>query len=184
MYKLYTDKPTDFECKIELEGASLKESHARLILESDGGSFLYEGTISGGGNCRIHLPKMREKFDEGYRGKMKLEIIAEDTYFQPWSSDFSVTASKKMVVEMVGQRELVSKPQAKVVVENKEEKRLHEVANAIVKPLRKYGYGKESFQNKKTRKVVMEYIKKSVNELSAGVNKKELIDEVVHMLSK
>ena len=184
MYKLFIDKPTDFECKIELEGASLKESQARLILESSNEKFLYEGTISQGGQCKIHLPKMRDKFDEGYRGKMKLEIIAEDTYFQPWSSDFSVSASKKVVVEMVDQEEAISKPRAKVIVENKEQDKINEVALRIIKPLQKRGYGRESLQNKKTKKIVMEYIKRTVNEIHENVDKRELIDEVVHRLSK
>ena len=35
MYKLFTDKTEVFECNIKLEGASLKNSHARLIIESE-----------------------------------------------------------------------------------------------------------------------------------------------------
>ena len=35
MYKLFTDKSEVFKCNIKLEGASLKNSSARLIIESE-----------------------------------------------------------------------------------------------------------------------------------------------------
>jgi hypothetical protein len=35
MYKLFTDKTELFECNVKLEGASLKNSQARLIIESE-----------------------------------------------------------------------------------------------------------------------------------------------------
>ena len=35
MYKLYTDKQETFECDLFLEGADLKQSSARLIVESN-----------------------------------------------------------------------------------------------------------------------------------------------------
>jgi hypothetical protein len=39
MYILYTDKQEVFECSISLEGASVKNSQARLIVESDNLTF-------------------------------------------------------------------------------------------------------------------------------------------------
>ena len=35
MYKLYTDKIENFECKLQLEGASLSKAFSRIILETD-----------------------------------------------------------------------------------------------------------------------------------------------------
>ena len=32
-YKLYTDKKEVFECKLHLEGASLSDSSARIVVE-------------------------------------------------------------------------------------------------------------------------------------------------------
>ncbi len=46
MYKLFTDKPEVFECNIKLEGASLKNSQARLIIESEDVNLMFEGTIN------------------------------------------------------------------------------------------------------------------------------------------
>jgi hypothetical protein len=51
---------------------------------------------------------------------MRLEVIADDVYFEPWSSDFSVITNKKVTVQIAEQEE--DKPKMKVqVVEQKEE---------------------------------------------------------------
>ena len=44
-YKLYTDKKENFECKIYLEGASLTDATARLILENENVSLIFKGDI-------------------------------------------------------------------------------------------------------------------------------------------
>ena len=41
MYKLFTDKTEIFECKIQLEGASIKNSQARLLIESENLSLVF-----------------------------------------------------------------------------------------------------------------------------------------------
>lgn len=100
MYRLFTDKVEVFECQIQLEGASLKDSQARLIIESPEVSLLFQGKIDNLGNCQIPIKKLKGLLDESTEGKIKLEVIAEDTYFTPWSSDFKVTASKQVTVEV------------------------------------------------------------------------------------
>ena len=58
---------------------------------------------------------------EGTNGNMRLEVIADDVYFEPWSSDFSVVTNKKVTVQIAEPEE--EKPKMKVqVVEQKEEK--------------------------------------------------------------
>ena len=46
MYKLFTDKTELFECNVKLEGASLKSSIARIIIESEDVNLLFNGTIT------------------------------------------------------------------------------------------------------------------------------------------
>ena len=100
MYKLFTDKPEVFECNIKLEGASLKDSSARLIIESEDVSFLFNGTINKDGKCSIPIKKLKGLLENSTSGQIKLEVIAEDTYFIPWKSDFIVEASRKVTVEV------------------------------------------------------------------------------------
>jgi uncharacterized membrane protein len=41
--------------------------------------------------------------DETSKGDIRLEVIAEDTYFTPWESKFEIEASKKVTVEVKSQ---------------------------------------------------------------------------------
>jgi hypothetical protein len=100
MYKLFIDKPEVFECNIKLEGASLKNSTARLVIESEDISLLFEGTIDKDGKCSIPIKKLKNLLESDTSGQIKLEVIAEDTYFTPWKSDFIVESSKKITVEV------------------------------------------------------------------------------------
>jgi len=103
MYKLYTDKIEKFSAKIKLEGASLKDSKARLIIESESFDLMFKGTIDSDGMVNIPVKRLRGLIDENTTGNIKLEVIAEDTYFIPWESTFEVETSKKVTVEIKSQ---------------------------------------------------------------------------------
>ena len=103
MYKLFTDKSELFECDIKLQGASLKKSKARLVVETPEYSLLFNGTISKSGKCEIPIRKLKGLIDEDTSGNIRLEVIAEDTFFTPWESDFEVETSKKVTVEIKSQ---------------------------------------------------------------------------------
>ena len=109
MYTLYSDKNNIFECDIQLEGASLSQAFARVIVEGENLNLVFNGDITSEGNCRIEMPKLN-MLKEG--GEMKLEIIADDMYFNPWNSDFELKKSKSVTVE-------VKQPTNKVIKENK-----------------------------------------------------------------
>ena len=109
MYTLYSDKNNIFECDIQLEGASISQAFARVIVEGDNLNLVFNGDITSEGNCRIEMPKLN-MLKEG--GEMKLEIIADDMYFNPWNSDFELKKSKSVTVE-------VKQPTNKVIKENK-----------------------------------------------------------------
>jgi hypothetical protein len=108
MYKIFTDKTEVFECNIQLEGASVKKSQARLLIESDDLSLLFKGEISSDGKCKIPIKKLKGLLDESTQGNIKLEVIAEDTYFTPWESKFMVETSKKITVEVKSQESPVN----------------------------------------------------------------------------
>ena len=109
MYILYSDKNNIFECDIQLEGASLSQAFARVIVEGNDLNLIFNGKISNDGNCRIEMPKLN-MLKEG--GEMKLEVIADDMYFNPWNSDFELKKSKSITVE-------VKQPTKNVIKENK-----------------------------------------------------------------
>ena len=122
MYKLFTDKSELFECDIKLEGASLSKSKARLVVETSDYSLLFNGDINSNGKCKIPIRKLKGLIDENTTGNIRLEVIAEDTYFTPWESDFEVDASKKVTVEVKSQQTKKPIVETKVKVKVKNEK--------------------------------------------------------------
>ena len=117
MYKLFTDKAELFECDIKIEGASLSNSKARLVVETNDYSLMFNGSITSDGKCKIPIRKLKGLIDETSKGNIRLEVIAEDTYFTPWKSDFEIEASKKVTVEVKSQqRPLIESKGPKVKV--------------------------------------------------------------------
>lgn len=103
MYTLYTDKQEIFECSISLEGASVKNSKTRLIVESKDLNLLFNGKIDSNGKCTVPIKKLKNLLEDSTKGKIRLEVIADDTYFTPWESSFEVETAKKVTVEVKSQ---------------------------------------------------------------------------------
>jgi hypothetical protein len=116
-YKVYNDKSETFSCDIELEGANLKDTEVRLILESDNWNLMFPGEIDSSGKVTIPIRKLN-LFEEGTKGKIKMEVIAEGTVFTPWEDTFEVKMSKKVMVKFneskVQKPKVTSTPQVKV----------------------------------------------------------------------
>ena len=113
MYKLYIDKSEDFICELQVKNASLKNSIARLIIESnEGPNLIFSGKINGD-KCIIPIKRLKGILDENTHGKMHLELIVEDTYFRPWESDFTVEEHTSVKVK-VNEQIQSSKPSIKL----------------------------------------------------------------------
>jgi len=100
MQKFYRDKSKIFECNVSVDGATIAETKARLVLEfPNDRNLLFYGNIQENGKCEIVVPPLKE-IDE-CEGTAILEIIAESTYFESWTDDFALDTNKKVTVEMV-----------------------------------------------------------------------------------
>lgn len=124
MYNLYTDKPNKFNCNIEIEGTSLSKSKVRLVIESEDMTYLFNGRIENNGVCEVNIPKTKHFLSEGSKGLMRLEVIADDVYFEPWSSEFNVKTNKK--VNVVVSEQVEEKPKLRVQVMEQEEVKVSE----------------------------------------------------------
>jgi len=114
MYKLFTDKNEHFTADVSVKNASLKNSTARLIVESGDLNLVFKGAIENQ-KCSIPIKKLKGILDENTTGKMYLEIIVEDIYFKPWESDFIVEEHTSMKV-VVQEQTISDKPILEVVV--------------------------------------------------------------------
>ena len=188
MYKLYTDKQEIFECDIQLEGASLNNSNARLVIETDDLSLLFKGNINSQGKCKIPVKRLKGLLGEDIKGTIKLEVIAEDTYFTPWESAFVVEASKKVQVEVKSQSqgEVITESKPSIKVKNIKEKVTIKEKNHVLNILKllikeDITLSNVSFRKNKLNHVVATYIDKyPINE----IQKDKIIKGVIGGLSK
>ena len=179
-YKLYTDKKENFECKIFLEGAALNKARARVILENNDINLIFNGKINKDGTCTVPIKKLKGLLDENSKGKMKLEVIAEDMYFLPWESDFIVNTEKKVTVEVKSQNNTSLSSKPKVLVS--EIKNYTNVVDDIVTVLQEGGITlKTVVKNKQQITPILENYSKKVK-YKGGV--KKFIRETIKKLSK
>ena len=193
MYKLFTDKSELFECDIKIEGSSISKSKARLVVETNDYSLMFNGKISSDGKCQIPIRKLKGLIDENSKGNIRLEVIAEDTYFIPWKSNFEINASKKVTVEIKSQtynKPLVESKGPKVKVTNIKETKKSRITETekkhiinIMKLLihENVNIKNLKFRKNKLNKVIATYTQfKPINESS----KSKVINGVLTVLAK
>ena len=197
MYKLFTDKSELFECDIKIEGASLSNSTARLVVETNDYSLMFNGKINSSGKCEIPIKKLKGLIDESSKGNIRLEVIAEDTYFIPWKSEFEINASKKVTVEIKSQNKpLIESRGPKVQVSKiKETKKINKSKKVTISESEKVhilnimkllihedvNINNLSIKRNKLNKVIATYNQfKPINESSKGT----VINGVLTVLAK
>ena len=189
MYKLFTDKTEIFECDIQLSGASLDKSSVRLVVESTDLNLLFKGKIDSTGKCRVPVKRLSGLLGETTRGTLRLEVIADDTYFTPWKSDFVVETSKKVTVEVKSQNknQIVEnkKPRMKVTNIKNTPKQISESRHVlnILKMLVKENITLKNLPKKKNivNKIIEGYVDKHPITQS---KQKRIINGIVKVLSK
>ena len=175
MYKLFTDKSELFECDIKLQGASLKKSKARLVVETSDYALMFNGSISNSGKCEIPIKKLKGLIEEDTTGNIRLEVIAEDTYFTPWESEFEVETSKKVTVEVKSPTQS-KKPivEAKVKVTSSEQQHVINLLKLLVNE--NINIKNISYKRNKLNNIVATYLKentiKDTEKVINGVLKK------------
>jgi hypothetical protein len=183
-YKLYTDKQETFECDLFLEGADLKNSSARIIVESNDLTLMFKGKIDKKGNCKVPIKKLKGLLDENTTGNIKLEVIAEDTLIEPWQSDFVVSTAKKVTVEIKSQgnkkpiKEVSSKPQVKI----KSVKNYSNPINEMVKILTENNITLQKVVKGKKR--IVSILENYSNKIGYKGGTKKFIREVIKKLPK
>ena len=76
MYKFFKDKQENFTCNIGIKGSSLSKTKARLILENEEYSLIFNGDIDSNGKCVIPVKKLKI-LSENLTGKLKFKIISK-----------------------------------------------------------------------------------------------------------
>jgi hypothetical protein len=191
MYKLFTDKTEVFECDIKLSGASVNKSNVRLVVESADINLLFKGKIDSTGKCTVPVKRLSGLLGESTTGTLRLEVIADDTFFTPWESEFVVETSKKVTVEVKSQSKnrIVETKKPAIQIANikhvKSARVLKESTHIvrILKMLIKENVTLKNMPSKKhiVNRVIANYSKKyTITELK----QKRIINGIVKVLSK
>jgi len=169
MYKISLDKSKTFECDVQIEGASLNESEVRLYLEAENFLITLKGKINSDGSVKIPIGKLKGILKENYTGKIFLEVIAEDTRFTPWTSQYKTDVSKKVQVTVneslnEEEEEINDKPKISFKLkEQKEEIDVHKDIAEITEILKNNHTKKQSLYNNPIvfNKLIETYCKKN-----------------------
>ena len=191
MYKLFTDKMEVFECDIKLSGASVNKSNVRLVVESADINLLFKGKIDSTGKCTVPVKRLSGLLGESTTGTLRLEVIADDTFFTPWESEYVVETSKKVTVEVKSQSKnrIVETKKPAIQIANikhvKSARVLKESSHIvrILKMLIKENITLKNLASKKTivNRVIANYSKKyTITE----AKQKRIIDGIVKVLYK
>lgn len=101
---LYRDDGDLFKAKVAVEGASLANSKARLVLDfQEGRAYLLRGDIQDDGTVEIIVPRFDEP--DGAQGRATLEVIADGAYFAPWQGQFELKSRRSASVDDVRMQE-------------------------------------------------------------------------------
>jgi hypothetical protein len=104
-YKIYRDKAENFNCEISVEGATIDTTTVRLLFITEEWNVFIDGTIDKDGNVSIPIKKM-SLFKEGTSGTLKMEVVADNTLFVPWETEFEIKESKKVLVTFNENRQI------------------------------------------------------------------------------
>jgi hypothetical protein len=185
-YKLYLDKPEEFMCEMAVKNASMKDAFARMVVKTDNLTLMFEGQLKDG-KCSVPIRRLKGILDENTKGKMHLEVIVEDTYFQPWQDDFVIeehTSVKVKVEEQVKPKSkpsVVVKSMTNILTEETTKKKLSTPAQDMMFICEKMGITKSNLVKKQNdfKAIVKEYFKASPEFVK---NSKKYITETVSSL--
>lgn len=96
MYTIYLDSTKVFECTLKLKGINIKNTKVNLVIETDNFDLRCKGNISHTGKVSIPIKKLKGILNENTKGKLYLEVIADDNYFIPFNSSYITEIHKKV----------------------------------------------------------------------------------------
>lgn len=80
-----TPQNNSIEFQLKVENASLQKTSTRLIVEVNNTNTIIPLLIDKDGTCKGDIP-LNEAWD-GKKGKIKIEVIAEGSYFEPFNKE-------------------------------------------------------------------------------------------------
>ena len=178
-YTIYLDKEETFECEVSIKNASIKDSSARLIIESDDINLVFFGTVSKD-TITVPIKSLKKYFTESDKATIKLEVIVENNLVTPWESELLFDSYNKVEIKEI--KNVKSKPLIEIKVkEDKKQQQLEAKTKEIEQ--------KVVAESKKPVKSLKEKLLESVNEqvkkiqVDGKLNKEEKKELIKKLLS-
>ena len=178
-YTIYLDKEETFECEVSIKNASIKDSSARLIIESDDINLVFFGTVSKD-TISVPIKSLKKYFTESDKATIKLEVIVENNLVTPWQSELLFDSYNKVEIKEI--KNVKSKPLIEIKVkEDKKQQQLEAKTKEIEQ--------KVVAESKKPVKSLKEKLLESVNEqvkkiqVDGKLNKEEKKELIKKLLS-
>lgn len=188
-FTVYTDKATEFDFKVEIEGASLSDARARLVFENvQDGNYVLDGKVNKDGTAFVSIPKLKGLLEDNHAGNMRLEMIVEDSFFEPWSGTYNVKASKKvMVSETSADRPKPvepSKPRMKITINsaNKSPYDLH--IESVAESLIDEGITPKTLLKKRNKSYLFTLVEAEFNKDMKELDSKVILQDIVHKMNE
>jgi len=178
-YTIYLDNEETFECEVSIKNASIKDSSARLIIESDDINLVFFGTVSKD-TITVPIKSLKKYFTESDKATIKLEVIVENNLVTPWESELLFDSYNKVEIKEI--KNVKSKPLIEIKVkDDKKQQQLEaktkEVEQQVVA------------ESKKTTKSLKQKLLESVNDqvkkiqVDGKLNKEEKKELIKKLLS-
>jgi hypothetical protein len=178
-YTIYLDKEETFECEVSIKNASIKDSSARLIIESDDINLVFFGTVSKD-TISVPIKSLKKYFTESDKATIKLEVIVENNLVTPWESELLFDSYNKVEIKEI--KNVKSKPLIEIKVkEDKKQQQLEAKTKEIEQ--------KVVTESKKPVKSLKEKLLESVNDqvkkiqVDGKLNKQEKKELIKKLLS-
>ena len=178
-YTIYVDRDTVFECDAIIKNASIKDSSARLIIESDDINLVFFGTVSKD-TISVPIKSLKKYFTESDKATIKLEVIVENNLVTPWESELLFDSYNKVEIKEI--KNVKSKPLIEIKVkEDKKQQQLETKTKEIEQ--------KVVAESKKPAKTLKQKLLESVNEevkkirVDGKLNKEEKKELIKKLLS-
>lgn len=178
-YTIYLDKEETFECEVSIKNASIKDSSARLIIESDDINLVFFGTVSKD-TISVPIKSLKKYFTESDKATIKLEVIVENNLVTPWESELLFDSYNKVEIKEI--KNVKSKPLIEIKVkEDKKQQQLEAKTKEIEQ--------KVVTESKKPVKSLKEKLLESVNDqikkiqVDGKLNKEEKKELIKKLLS-
>jgi hypothetical protein len=178
-YTIYLDKEETFQCEVSIKNASIKDSSARLIIESDDINLVFFGTVSKD-TITVPIKSLKKYFTESDKATIKLEVIVENNLVTPWESELLFDSYNKVEIKEI--KNVKTKPLIEIKVkEDKKQQQLEAKTKEIEQ--------KVVTESKKPVKSLKEKLLESVNDqikkiqVDGKLNKEEKKELIKKLLS-